>query len=496
VWGVSASSLGAVILLGRFGVDGRLTRDQSVYAYAGQQLFHGVAPYDSIFDPKGPLAAMIAAVGAAIGAGTGHAELTGIRLVFGAIACVGVGATFLLSRELWGSTSAGLAAAAGACAMPALAADAFSGPDAKTPAVFLVTMAMWLSLRSRWGLAAAVAALATLTWQPLIIFPAVVILCAAVGVRQQEPAHRVQATRAALFGFLTVMGACLAFFIATGTVAAAFDATVRFPLEGIRHGQTSTGARIDALVRAVFSDSHARGVLWCVGVAALVWLVPRVVITRCAATSDRLRDPLTLVVLLPCLALFGYSLFDFQGAPDLLPLLPFACIGIGGVASLAVSATGRLRGMSFAPAALVLVLVTAAWVLPTGTKAGLDCERLEAMALDRSTPATSTMWAFGDPSPLVLSERRNPDRFVYLASGVAAWKVLRTSQGLSGWMQQIREVDPAVVVFGGYTEGDIYRSLLAMFRADGYTAVHAGQWQVFTRPGTRLRSPPSASGCR
>lgn len=79
-------TLGAAALLGSSGLDGSLTRDESVYAYAGQQLSHRVPPYESIFDPKGPVAAVVAAIGAILGSATGHAELTGIRLVFGVVA--------------------------------------------------------------------------------------------------------------------------------------------------------------------------------------------------------------------------------------------------------------------------------------------------------------------------------------------------------------------------------------------------------------------------
>ena len=40
-----------------YGFDGSLLRDDAIYLYAARSLLEGVAPYESIFDHKGPGAA-------------------------------------------------------------------------------------------------------------------------------------------------------------------------------------------------------------------------------------------------------------------------------------------------------------------------------------------------------------------------------------------------------------------------------------------------------
>ena len=49
----------AVALYTRFSIDGNLWRDESIYAYGGQQLLKGVPVYSSIFDPKTPLGTIL-----------------------------------------------------------------------------------------------------------------------------------------------------------------------------------------------------------------------------------------------------------------------------------------------------------------------------------------------------------------------------------------------------------------------------------------------------
>ena len=52
----------AVGLFSLFSIEDRLSRDESIYLYGGQQLAAGVPPYVSIVDPKTPLATMTAGV--------------------------------------------------------------------------------------------------------------------------------------------------------------------------------------------------------------------------------------------------------------------------------------------------------------------------------------------------------------------------------------------------------------------------------------------------
>src|ERR671930_560204 len=88
--GAVLSLAAAVALFTRFGVDGALSRDESIYVYGGQQWAGGVPFYVSTFDPKTPLAALLAALGVAISRGASGDGITAVRIVFGVSACLTV----------------------------------------------------------------------------------------------------------------------------------------------------------------------------------------------------------------------------------------------------------------------------------------------------------------------------------------------------------------------------------------------------------------------
>lgn len=489
LWVAAGVTLGAAVVLGSTGWHGELTRDEAIYAYAGQQLAHGVPPYASIFDPKGPIAAFLAAAGAKLASATGHAELTGIRLLYGAVACLAVGAVYLLARKVWDNTWAGLGSALALCCFPSFSTNAFSGPEAHDPALLFLVLTLWLGLERRWWLTGVCAGLAILAWQPLVFVMLVVLVGAGTATPDHPGDTALRRARGVLLGMVAMLLGCLVFFVVTGSVGVAFDATVRFPLEGIQHGHDTLGGRLHAMAGAGSADGVLRAVGWWLGALLFVaFLVRHGVAVARDDSRSLLRDPRTMFVLAPAVVLLGYCLTDFQGPPDLLPLLPFASIGMGGVVVALEHAAGPARRLGRALSmVVVLVLAVGAVLLPTGLRGGLACERLQARALWEAVPPGSTLWSFGDPSPLVLLQRRNPDRFVYLASGVADWRTGGTAQGLREWESDIRRVSPDVVVFGGYAQGHVYHSLVSWFTTNGYRETTVGRWQVYLTPEARLR---------
>ena len=168
----------AFALYTRFGINGSLSRDEGIYAYGGQQMAHGVAPYASIFDPKTPLATMIAGLAATVARIVGRNDIYLVRVAFFLCACLTVLAVFLLAARLFGSTLAGVSAAVVFASYRVFAADALAGPDAKTPGVLLAVVAMWLMARRQWFLAGLAGGLAFLVWQPLVLYPFVAVLVA------------------------------------------------------------------------------------------------------------------------------------------------------------------------------------------------------------------------------------------------------------------------------------------------------------------------------
>ena len=92
----------AVLLYTRFSVHGDFVRDEAISASGGpRRPDDGVAPYQSIFDPKTPLATFLCAFGAAVGRLIGRSELTMIRLVFFLCSVLAVLAIYLLAVRVF-----------------------------------------------------------------------------------------------------------------------------------------------------------------------------------------------------------------------------------------------------------------------------------------------------------------------------------------------------------------------------------------------------------
>jgi hypothetical protein len=448
--GAALSLLAAVALFTRFGVHGPLSRDESIYVYGGQWWARGVPFYVSTFDPKTPLSALLAALGAGISGGDG---ITAIRVVFGVLACATVLAQYWLGRQLWDSAVAGFVGAVVLASFRGFAGDAFGGPDAKTPGICLAVIAMALLARRRWAWAALAGSLAFLDWQPLGVYAVPAVVAAAVAARRRGLA-------AALAGALAPVAVTVAYYAAKGALPQLVEATVRFPLTGVRRKPMTLADRMRTIEHVVATGYAHTSVLFWVGTALFAALCA----LRLALGP---RDAVVWVALPTFVALVAFSLSDFQGYPDLYPLLPYAALGLGGAAAELARRLGPLRrpaGALAGLAAVALALLCWHWY-------GGDPDRNHQLDIQRAHGATlarvlggGALYSLGDPRPLVLTGRRNPGRFIYLGSGIGRWAAAHTPGGLAGWAARIRSADPAVVAFGGGWRGRLRNRMLALLR--------------------------------
>ncbi|MGZ4437298.1 MAG: hypothetical protein ACXVW6_06640 [Nocardioidaceae bacterium] len=492
--GALVSGIIALALFTRYSITGQLTRDEAIYAYAGQQVAHGVPPYASIFDPKGPLASLIAGVAACAADLVGRNDLYAIRVMFLAFSVATVVAVYLLGARIFGSVVGGVTAAVVMASFRGFAADALAGPDAKTPGIFFAVVAMLLMTQRRWAWAAAAGSLAFLVWQPLVFYPAVAVVMAGVCPRTDRPVRAVATAGAA--GAAPIL-AVLAYFAVTGAVGKFVESALVFPLTGIKRGQETLGERIDRILFIAHRDYQFSGVVFWCGLVAMLLLIVVHLVRRPGGFRAALAAPLVTVVGITALCEIGYALTDFQGYPDVYPVLPYAALGLGGVAALLASAVPGVAGRR-AVEAVTVVLVAALTVTSfigftrdTSTTAplglndhGLPKQLSDACGVRRLLGAHGTLWALGDSTVNVLLHRRNPDRFIYLGSGVGPWKIAHTPGGFDGWTRQIERVRPAVIVMHGWSETG-QRAMGAWLRLKGgYKRRYLGDWRVFVDDAT------------
>jgi hypothetical protein len=463
LWGGAALALAvAIALLTRFSLDDTLQRDEAIYVYGGQQLAHGVPFYVSIFDPKTPLAAFIAAGGALFAHATGGYDVYTIRIVFFAFACAAIVGLYVVAATLFESVLAGLAAAVTMASFEGFARDALGGPDAKTPGIAFAMFAMALLLKKRWFAGGLLAALAFLTWQPLGIYMLIALAAPLVQKHWRGAAQ-------ALAGLALPIAAIAVYYIAKHATGDLLDATVRFPLEGVQRRPETLTQRLEHITDVIsLFYGHTRGLFYA-GLGLLLVLL---------AYQRRGR----LIVGATALGLIAFSATDFQGYPDAYPLLPYAALGIGG--AVAFLARGPLRrpisALALAGTAALAVLSFSWYGRTPPLGPGLPAQRADARALAQTLGRHGRLYALGNPAPLVLTNRRNPNRYIYLASGVAGWVVDHTRDGMHGWQDQIEDAHPKAIVVNGWT-GERTPAMYAWLK-HRYGHERLGRWLVFVPP--------------
>ncbi len=487
--GASASVAVAVALYTRYSINGTLSRDEGIYAYGGQQMTHGVAPYASIFDPKAPLATMLSGFGAAAGHVIGVNDVKTIRLVFFACAVLSVLAMYLLVARLWNSVLGGVAAAVVFASFQGYARDALAGPDAKTPGILFLIVAMWLTVRRQWFWAAFAGSLAFLVWQPFAIYPVVAI----VGAVVQSRGRRLRALGLAAAGAAVPLVATLGYFVSAGAFGKFFESAFAFPLRGVHRPDETIRHRVHRLVGVVDHFYKFSATLFWIGLLLLAVIAVMVVAGARSDLSAALRDPFLLIVVVTFLVQAAYASLDFQSYPDVFPLLPYPAIGFGAATALALR---RLTQPNLLRAATAVVLVAAtvltalSWSWFGNSRAndnGLVAEQATACAIKALLIPGTSLYSLGNPVPLVLTDRRNPDRYLYLGSGVDRWKVKHTKGGFAGWTAQVQASRPSVIVIDDWL-GKWRTPMMDWLISKGYRGGHLGPWRVLLSPEAHVRA--------
>ena len=471
-WGGAALALAVgVLLYTRFSIHGNLTRDEAIYAYGSQQLLDGVPIYLGIFDPKPPLPTMLDALGALAGRAVGSDELLAMRAEFLVLSVLTVVAIYWLALRLWGSVVGAIVAAVTFASFQGFAADALGGPDSKTPGVLLSVVAMALLVQRKWFWAALAGAVAFLDWQPLGVYMLVAIGAAfVVGGRDWGRAWRAAA------GAAVPLAATVVFLAIAGGLSQFLEASFEFPLTGVEREPITFGDRLIAVFDVVNDHYGDARVLFWGGLVLVIALLVR-----------RRRDrPAALIVLITLLAFVVLTATDFQGYADLFPFLPYAALGIGGVAAFAERS--RVAVVAVGVAAALLAGFSAHRYAERGEKGlSLTAQRAYAHQLERLIDPGERLYALGDPTLHVLTGWRNPTRYVYLGSGVDDWAIEHDFGSFTGWQREILAVDPPVIFVNAWISPRAAPMEAWLARTYG-KPTPVGSGRLYVKPAVRVRA--------
>ena len=184
------------------------------------------------------------------------------------------------------------------------------------------------------------------------------------------------------------------------------------------------------------------------------------------------------------LAALVWSIKDFNGWPDALLLLPFAALGVGGLAGLLAE---LLPARAALTATLAWALVAAGMSLTYSVGARdhtLAEQRGSVDTLRRLLPQDARIMSVGAPQPLVLAHERNLSRFQLYDNGLVDYLDDTWPGGKRGYGRWIVDDQrPTVIAVGhgkvpGWLAADLPGSYVRVGRAPGWA------WYVRSDVGT------------
>jgi hypothetical protein len=489
LWGAALVVLViGLAVFSRGDIDGNLSRDESIYTYAGQQLALGVPPYVSILDPKTPLSSFIAGAAVTVARALDVSDLHAIRLTFFVISALAVVAVFVAGLALFGTAAAAVAGAAAFLTFRGFAIDALGGPDAKTPGVLFAALCTWLLVRRRWFLAGLSAGLAVLVWQPLGVYCLTALLAAWLG---SGHGLRMRAVAGATAGVLLPIVVLSLYFLAAGALGQFWEGAVLLPVTGTERVPEDFGTHVAHMIDTVLLGYGAGGWVMLAGLAATMLLAAGTILGMRRSPGALARQPIIAVVMPPLLGITAFSLVDFQGYPDVFPFLIYGALGIAGVVAVLLRQLDRWSGRSAPGVALagVLVLGTVVATLVLASEDRHDLQSLPQQQADAHMaeayllPGDAVM-SLGDPTPLVLMRRTSVSRFIYLGAGVDRWVVAHLPGGFAGWTSTIAAAHPRRV-FVGTWHGEYRAPMFRWLRRHAYRLTRIGELNLFILRGSR-----------
>ncbi len=390
-----------------------------------------------------------------------------MRVLFMLISVACIGLTYVLGRDLFGTRLAGLAAASALLCFEGFIRYATYGPREKTTMALFLLAALLAVVHRRWFATGVFIALGTLTWQP-VFFAA--IGAALVAVLLGRPAGRLRALGRVAVGGLVPTLATVGAYAAIGELPVFLD---DFLLVNARYTEQSPLTDLPSWGWDVLANGYGSSA-WVIvlGIVAL----PALGLRRLVRGEDR-RDPRTAALVgagVGLLVALLWSVKDFNGWPDAFLLLPFAALGVGGLAGLLADLLPARVALA-ATLAWVLVATAMSLTYSVGTRDhGLTQQRESVEALRRLLPQDARIMSVGAPQALVLAHERNLSRFQLFDNGLVGYLDDTWPGGKRGYGRWIVDDQrPTVIAIGhgkvpGWLAADLPTSYARVGRAPGW----------------------------
>jgi hypothetical protein len=484
-----AASVGiasAAFLLG-YGIQSYpLFGDRAYFVCLGQFVLRGDSIYANSFFGYPPIGPLVAAAAMALGSAFEIPTHLGPRYAALALAALDAGLLFQIARRATDRAGAGLVAALSLVGFSWFGALSVSSLEPKILIVAL-TLASAACLQARRdGQAGLWSALAALCWQPAAIVALAALL---VVVADRSAGFTRRLVRFALGGCAAIVP-CAIYLTATSSWGDFADRLLGIHVQSQFSAPAPSLRWIEISARA-YANELALLVSAAAGLLVFAVRAARRGRLAGAALTDRRLGAMPLMAF----GWIAYASFDFQGYPDLLPLLPVGAFFVGWLAaSIAASITGGLERLGSADdrarsrvGGLVLA-VLAGSVAVYGLH---DIFRYEADAtLGAQTDAVAELAAagpivsFGADSVYALSGQKPPLPFLRLTDLFARHLSLVGMRDCASVRDRLIALEPASILVASNGAGHCVAMIESQAKAAGYEP-SVRSWYVSTHGGSR-----------
>jgi hypothetical protein len=467
----------AALVFALRGFQGVLHRDVALYAYGAQRFVDGLPPYVGVLNRAGPLAHAGPAPGVVVARVFGFDELLGMRVWYLVVSVAVVVGVYLLCRDLFRSRGAGLLGAVVMLSAKGFLFYATSGPREKTLMLAFVVFALHAAVRKRWFVAGVLVSLATLTWQPAFL---TVVSVALLALRESRTSGWRALVRVVAGGMLPLV-VVVAYYALAATVDDFLLGFLRLNFTYTTADPVELGTQLLDKVLKGYGWSTWTILLGLVGFLGMVVAAAVAHVRGALAGRVSWLDPSdVLVIAVTGLLLVYWTWSDFDGWPDLFPVLPVAAVG---AAAIACAVQRTPMPARVARGALVIVVLAGlglgAYGARVNNSAALQRQAEAASLILDGIPSDVEVLAIQAPQPLALESIANPIRYQMFASGMQYYVDDTWPDGLTGFGRWIRRQRFGVIFTGnGFSPHRVHVG--GMMRKH-YIARGAPGWDVYIR---------------
>ena len=475
---VAAFIIGAAAMLMYRPFSQAVGGDDAIWDYVAQCVVRGQVPYRDVIEIKTPGSAYLSALAIVIGKAVGVQDILSVRAVFVLLVGILCSVIMLTAYAYLRSLTAGALGSLFMLTWPAMPEMMISGTRPKVPMIIfgLLTLVLIAADKPFW--AGVCSMLSCLCWQPGLLFCAAAFLA----FSRYLTTWRDMRALKVLAGAAVPLGLLLIFFGAFGALGDLWAWTVEYNyLVYMPEGNETAGAALSRLWYWIDQVTAGETVWVKLGIAGFLFflaerIVERVKTRTFVTTPDLFKD---VVILVPLLYLV-FKTINYPGTDDLIPLFPFiglfaGYLFVGAMRRLsALKSLGRNeiadRMLRWAPVLPVLVL--AGLAVSHGVNYGVPRPTLQDQqqmlaAVSALLEPDDKIYVHGTLELLVLMNKQNMNRYIFLDRGKDEYIAERTPGGFASIIDKMEAESPKVIAISR-TQNVTYREALFRWAAEHY----------------------------